>query len=172
MSYFLVAALVFLSPFSTFASAPLAQIIKIPPGGSKTIAYKNLACSDKDRAMIAELITTMGENGKLSLLMKQSHLKEIGVRINHVHPLKFLAVIFSQAPLKAHMNVIFDDYFIRSRFMDGLAPRLDREAEKKTLDLYAKDFAKEVKVPVDNIRTFFQSRDWENFVRYLMRYEP
>ena len=56
----------------------LASIIKIPPGtGHKDLSYKDLPCSDQDKANIFELITTLAENGKLSLFLKQGYLKEI-----------------------------------------------------------------------------------------------
>src|SRR3990167_9942727 len=168
--FFCFSALVLFFAVSSLQAQPLASIIKIPPA-SKDLSYKDLICTETDKMMIAEIITALGENGKLSLLMKQSHLKELGARISHVHPLKFLCVIFSHPQLKSYMIIVFDDYFKRTNFMDDLGPALSREAEKGKLDLYWKDFAAEVKVPPANIKPFFDNRDWENLVRYLMHYD-
>lgn len=111
----------------------------------------------------------MSENGKLSLLLKQSYLKNIGAQINHVHPLKFISTIVTNPRLKTCMNEIFDDYFKRNGFMDGLGPSLSREADKGKIDPFLNDFSAEVKVPVESMRPYFQNRDWEGLVRFLMQ---
>ena len=157
---------------------PLAAIIKIPAGEQRDPAYKNLICSDEDKALIFELITTLSDNSKFSLLMKQSHLRQIGVQINHVHPFKFLSTIFANSRLKACMGNIFDDYFKRNGFMDGLGPSLTREASKGKLNQYLKEFALEVNVPETELRELYgeknwsgsdwETRDWEKLVRFLM----
>lgn len=144
------------------------SIIKFPPPGSKTETYKDLVCTEQDKANIYEIITMMAENGKLTLLVKQSYLKNLGAQINHVHPLKFLSTVFSNERLRQSMEPIFDDYFKRTGFMDGLGSSLTREADKGKLDPFLKDFAGEINLPIDNMRSFFQTRDWENLVRYLM----
>ena len=155
--------------FANHKSSPFASIIKFPPVGGQKDTYKDLTCTDQDKANIFELITAMAENGKLSLLLKQSYLKNIGAQINHVHPMKFLGAIFSNPRLKECMVEIFDDYFKRNGFMDGLGPSLTREADKGKIEPYLNDFAAEVKIPADKLRPFFQSRDWEELVRFLMQ---
>jgi len=118
---------------------------------------------------IYEIITTMSDSSKLSLLFKQTHLKELGDRINDVHPLKFLASIFSVPHLKSCMGLIWHDYFKRTGFLDGLAPSLSREADQGKLQALLPDFASELNLTVENIQTFFDSRDWENLVLYLIQ---
>ncbi|MBI3508977.1 MAG: hypothetical protein HY069_05035 [Chlamydiia bacterium] len=157
----------------------LASIIKIPPAETSDSSYKSLLCTQEDKDMIDELITTLGENGKLALLTIQSDVRRLGAQINHVHPFKFLAVIFSTPRLKEHMkNNIFSDYFKRNGFMDGLGPSLSREALKGKLHPYIDDFAKEVNVSPDMLRQLFDNRqwsgsdwsnrDWEKLVYFLI----
>lgn len=158
--------------FHYFAKKPafsLASIIKFPPAGGQSEAYKDLVCTDQDKANIYEIITAMAENGKLSLLLKQSYLKNLGAQINHVHPMKFLSTIFTNPRLRACMDEIFDDYFKRNGFMDGLGPSLTREADKGKLDMLIGDFAAELKIPADGMKKYFQTRDWEGLVRHLMQ---
>ncbi len=150
-----------------YQPSPLLSIIKFPPP-EKGESYKDLVCTDDDKANISEIITTMAENNKLSLLLKQSYLRNLGAQINHVHPLKFLGAVFSNPMLKECMIEIFDDYFKRNGFMDGLGPSLTREAEKGKLDPLIKDFAVEVHVSPESIRPYFQKKDWEGLVRFLM----
>ncbi len=158
-------ALLFLATPKPF----FASIIKFPPGGEKQLTYLDLICTDQDKSNIYEIITTMSDNGKLSLLLKQGHLKQLGAQINHVHPLKFMSTIFSNPRLKMCMPEIFDDYFKRNGFMDGLGPSLERESEKGKLIQFLNDFASEVNVNPESIRGFFLARDWENLVRFLMQ---
>lgn len=157
--------------FVCVAGAPLtASIVKIPTGGiPQEYTYQELPCSEQDQAMIYEIISTVAENGKLTLLLKQSHLKFLGAQVNHVHPLKFLSVIFSHPFLKACMPELFNDYFKRAEFMGGLGPNLEREAEKGKLERYLTDFATDLSVNPEGIRPFFILRDWEGLVRYLMQ---
>lgn len=52
-----------------------ASIIRFPPADNADAQYKDLICTDRDKANIYEIITTMAENGKLSLLLSHNHLK-------------------------------------------------------------------------------------------------
>lgn len=153
----------------TDAPPPLASIIKIPPPDSnKEIPYSELVCNEADKQNIGYIIMTMAENGKLSLLFKQSELKRIGAEINHVHPLKFLETIFSNPTLKDCMREIHHDYFKWNGFMDGLVPSLNNQSDQGKLMQYVKEFAKSTNSVPEEIAPYFQSRDWENLVRYLM----
>ena len=146
----------------------LASIIKLPTNPSADIPYKDLVCTEQDKTYIHEIITSIADNSKFSLLLKQNHLKNLGAQINHVHPLKFLAASVGTPQLRACLIYIFDDYFKRNGFMDGLGPSLTREAEKGKLEMYLAPFAKEVGVNVEDIQPYFTARDWEGLVRFLM----
>jgi len=152
--------------FHSFFS--LASIIKLPSNPGADVAYKDLVCTEQDKTNIYELIYSLADNSKFSLLLKQTHIKNLGAQINHVHPLKFLAVAMSTPELKTCFIVIFDDYFKRNGFMDGLGPSLHREAEKRKLDMHLDGFAAEMKVNVEEIKPYFAASDWESLVRYLM----
>lgn len=156
-----------ITPFSTPQST-LAAIIKIPPAKPADQTYQDLVCTEADKEGIAKIVTMLGENGKISILLNQGYLKALGAQIDHVHPLKFLSTVFSNPELKASMRKVFDDYFKRNGFMEGLGPNMTREQEKGKLYQYIPDFAKEVDIPIDNIRFFFQTSDWEGLVQFLI----
>ncbi|HEX2582518.1 MAG TPA: hypothetical protein VHL30_00180, partial [Chlamydiales bacterium] len=146
----------------------LAVVVKIPPAKAQDEAYGELVCTEQDQSHITEIIKIMSENGKLGLLFRQNHLKQLGAQINHVHPLKFLETIFSNPESKASMRDIFEDYFKKTGFLDGLGPSLSREMEKGKLMQYVEDFSKTVGVSAEGIRPYFQTGDWEALVRYLI----
>jgi hypothetical protein len=160
----------FLVVFMAFFAAPaMSSIIKKPPAKPSEILYKDLVCTEADRMNIYEIISTMAEKGKLGLLFQQNHLREVGSQINHVHPLKFLAVIIKDPHLKSCMFYIWDDYFKRNGFLDGLTPSLTREAEKGKLDAYIKDFADDIGASHETLKSYFDVRDWENMVLFLIQ---
>ncbi len=146
----------------------LASIIKIPPAKPADQPYEDLVCTEQDKLTITEIITAIGENGKLGLLFMQGYLRTLGVQVDHVHPLKFLAIVFSNMQLKIYMNDLFKDYFKRNGFMEGLAPNMTREQEKGKLQQYIPHFAKELNLPSEMLRPYFQSSDWEGLVQYLI----
>jgi hypothetical protein len=134
-----------------------------------TDSYEKSPCSDQDKDCILQILTALAENGKLSLYFKQNELKEIGSKIEHLHPLKFLSVIFKSEDLKSRMSQFFGDYFKRNAFMGNLGSGLSTEAAKGGLTaINIENFAKEVNVPVDKIRPFFASEDWEGLVQFLI----
>jgi hypothetical protein len=130
--------------------------------------YEKLTCSEIDRENIDEIITTLAKNGKLGLLFKQNHLKALGARIDHLHPLKLLSAIFSNPDLKSHMGDIFNDYFKRNGFMDGIGPSLTSNADQGNLNQYIDKFAQEVNVPAESLRPYFENRDWEGLIESLI----
>lgn len=145
------------------------SIIKKPPPKPVDMTWTELVCSDVDRANIYEIISTVAEKNKLSLLFQQNYLREKGAQIAHVHPLRFLGVIFSDPHLKTCMFYIWDDYFKRTSFMADLAAALTREADKGKLHPYLSDFCKEVGAKPESVKMFFDLRDWENFVLSLIQ---
>jgi hypothetical protein len=146
----------------------LGSIIKLPSKPGKDIPYSELICTDQDKAYIVEIITTIADNSKFSLLLKQTHLKNLGAVINHVHPYKFLVVATSSPQLKAAIALIFDDYFKKNGFMDGLGARLSTEAEKGSLEQYLPQFAAEIGIPAEEVQPFLRSREWDGFIHFLI----
>jgi hypothetical protein len=148
---------------------PLASFIRVlPADGGGNIPYNELVCSEKDQENIAFIITTMAENGKLTLLFRKGELNRIGAEINHVHPFKFLGTVFANDELKAHMREIYKDYFKWNGFMDGLGPSLTNKADQDKLGQYLEEFATEARVPAQELTGYINSKDWESMVRYLM----
>lgn len=156
-------------PQAFHVSFGLASIIKLPAHPGEEVAYKDLVCTEQDKMNIIEIITILAENSKFSLLLKQTYLKGLGAQINHVHPLKFLSTSIGSPHLKSCVSIIFDDYFKRNGFMDGLGPSLTREAEKGKLDFYLPGFCAEVGVTPEEITPYCNARDWENLVRFLIQ---
>ena len=153
--------------FSLLAAPACGSIFRKPPGKPTELTYDQLECTDQDKAIIREIITTIADSSKLNLLFKQNYLRELGAQINHVHGLKFLGTIFADDELKVAMKSVWIDYFKRNGFLDGLAPSLTRESEKGKLNQYINDFSASVKQKPETLRPYFDTRDWEGLVQQL-----
>lgn len=145
------------------------SIIKKPPAKPVDTTWSDLVCTEQDRANIYEIVSTVSEKNKLSLLVNQSTLREKGAQITHVHPLKFLGVIFSDSYLKSCMSLIWNDYFKRNSFVTDLTAALNREADRDKLYAYLNEFANEVGLLPESLKPFFDERDWDNFFLFLIR---
>lgn len=144
--------------------------VKKPPPKPVEESWQQLRCTEEDRANIYEIVSTVAEKNKLSLLFQQAYLREKGAQIVQVHPLKFLGVIFSDPHLAFSMHEIWGDYFKRSSFLADLSAALTREADRGKLYPYLNDFAQEIKRPAESMKLYFESRDWENFLLWLIQF--
>jgi len=154
-------------------TVPFSSIIRIPPE-NKAQTYKELLCSEEDKANIRELFTAMGEKGYLALLSDRTHMRLLGSQINHVHPLKLLSVLFTDQNLTQCVTIIMDDRLKRAGFFEGhsgsngLASSLSRESDKGKVFPFLNDFAKDIDVPVEELKPFCEKRDWEGLVQLVL----
>ena len=131
--------------------------------------YAEINCSNEDSSKIHEIINTMARHSKISLLIKhKSRLEKLGDEVTHVHPFKFLGVIFSDNSLKKNMKTIYEDYFKKSSFVGALVDRLDFEASKNNIYKYLDGFANEVKKDKKRIKQFVDKKKWNELVEFLV----
>lgn len=146
-----------------------ASIIKKPPVKPVNVPYPELICREEDQACIYEIITTVAENSKISLIFKQTYLNELGAKIDQVHPMKFLSTIVNHPHLRVCLDLLWPDSFKRAGFLEGFATSMSREADKGKLNQHIEAFAEEIKVPVQEIAPFFETRAWEDLVTHILR---
>lgn len=144
------------------------SFIKPKPKPKTERAYKDLPCSEEDAMIIHHIIRTISEKGKWWLMKHRSEMNALGDSINHVHPLKFLETIFSDDLLKERMKDVFDDYFKKNGFMEGVNRGLTARSNVGELDAYLDDFAKSVRKKKEEIKPYFDNQDWEGLVRHLI----
>ncbi len=161
----------------------IMALIKIPPKAPK-LSYSQLpGHSAKDRDNIIELFSTFGSQNKAVLLIQYyKKLDQLGDDIEHVHPLKLLGCIFSaadpaqKAQMQKYMNNIYNDYFKWKNFYKGRPPHsgfglnMTHEMKKNNLIRHLPEFAKEINVPEEKLRPFFERQDWKGLVKFLITY--
>lgn len=150
-------------------SVQLAAIVKIPKtDDNQKPTYDSLTPSELEKREIEDLISSMGQYGKITLLIKhKSRLEKIGDDLRHLHPYKFLSTIFANPQLKIYMKEIMQDYFKRTNFIDGLVPSIEAELVKGTIYEFLSDFCSELSLNENDVRSIIDKKDWTRLVGYL-----
>jgi len=146
----------------------LLSFIKIPtkPQPEK---YADLHCTKEDKDKIIELISTIGSHGKIDLLLHhKKRCRQIEAEIRHIHPFKFIGVIFSHPEMTKYMKHIHDDWFVWKNFIDEFSGNMKNEATKRRLYPFLADFAKEVHAPEHELKIYIDRKDYEGFLKYLI----
>jgi hypothetical protein len=135
-----------------------------------TIQQIKWHCSKEDAARIADIITTLANNGKLSLLMShKTRLERIGDEIT-ANPLQFLQVIIENTELKNCLRKIQKDHFIWSNFTSNMGRKLDSFKQDKNFSKYLKQFCHDLKIPINEITPYLEKRDYKGFIHKLSTY--
>ncbi len=141
----------------------------IRPQKHKKLPYHQLKCTDKDRDTIHIIISNTAERNILWLAANRSDFYRMGEEITHVHPLKFLEIIFSSPYLKQCMSKIFNDFIKHPLFMRDLAANLRAKHETGELLCHAAPFAKELDLQVEEIIPLLEDQDWNGLMRHLIQ---
>jgi hypothetical protein len=147
-------------------------MIKIPKKDtSENLSYQELPRTQDDEVKIDELITTLGSNGKINLLLyHEKRLRKIGDELRYLHPFKFLGYIFSHPNLKTHMKDVYEDYFKRTNFIKDLSQTLDMYDLRNKVYIYLDNFSSEVNIPQDKIKIYIDKKDWNGLLKFLVYY--
>lgn len=128
---------------------------------------------EKDKKDIIYIVTTLGSSSLPSIAKARSSLKKAGSRVDHVHPLRFLQLVFTSEPLKAAIHNMQGRSWVWSEFFDGLKEGLEEEANYNNLkEWQVKVFAEEVKIEFDMIYPLIQGRRWKEFINTLIEKIP
>jgi hypothetical protein len=146
----------------------LVDETKSPPPLSR-IPYEQLSCTVEDRGTVRWIINTVANSNLLSLGFKANELKQKGDEIDHLHPYKFLASIFTDEKTRKSMQSIFDSSIPlkSSNVLGGIAKGMERERE--SLEAYLPSFAAEVGVPAEQLSPWIRLGDWKGLTLHLIR---
>lgn len=108
------------------------------------------------------------------LLKNKSKLQAAGDRIDCIHPLRFLEVIFTDEELKAYLhNVRKRGGMVWSEYIGGIKESLKDEYSIDNLTKQMLlDFASNVGVNYSTLEPSFRKEKWEDFVKALIIHVP
>jgi len=133
----------------------------------------HVAVTAKEKIDIAYIITCLANKSWLSLGPEKKYLDQAGVRINHIHPLRFLMTVFCDEKLKVGIRNIQGKWLIWDQFVDGLKKSFATEAKINNIkDEFITDFAQKVGVNVDVIYASIKNEQWSNFIDLLITHVP
>jgi hypothetical protein len=130
--------------------------------------FFGLPITKEEKKTIAKIIQTMASKNEIMLLFEKRSLERKGKMIENVHPLRFLEVIFSDEELKSCLRSIQKSHFKWGHFIDGLARRLEEEAEKGNLFPYLNAFCQSIRANNEAVLHLAKKKDWEALVVYLL----
>ena len=140
----------------------------------KSYRNYNVQLSDSEEKDLHFILKTLALKSLIELAKYKSKLEKAGDRIDHVHPLNFLATVFSDEELKAYMHAIKKrGSFIWDKFINGLTDSLDEEYKSDNLKVeYLQDFSLRVGIDMGLIYPSVENRDWNDLVRQLIVHIP
>lgn len=148
----------------------------IPDGAPAQAAasYSQLTLTAEEAKIIYQIIDTVGNLGYLKLILKKGELADLGNKVQHVHPLKFLETVLTNPHLKESMVKVMGSIFTREGFLDGsgnapgFVAKCNREAARNNFESYIVGFCQVVKVHPEQVRSLVEKREWEKLVKFLI----
>lgn len=129
--------------------------------------------SEREKKDIAQLVNTLGLEPLVKVASKHAELKKIGERIEHIHPLRFLACIFTDEQMKAAMQALKSRSWIFDEFMTGIKGTLDQEMSRDNLQPHQiHHFSGAVGLDLTHLAPHFESRQWEGLIHTLITKIP
>lgn len=131
-------------------------------------AYEN-TLTPQERATISDIVLTLANTSYPKLLLKKGELDRKGAQIDHVHPLRHLACIFTDEQLKAGIRNIREKKLVWRSYVNGLGSSLTEESQRDNLkEGYILDFAQMVGINPSLIWPLINERRWRDFIEVLI----
>lgn len=130
--------------------------------------FLSLPLTEAEKETISFIITNMADKNIFELAFDKKKMEEKGKQINHVHPLRFIGYILSNHELKRALKKASKNSFKWDAFVDGFVKRMKEEHAKNNLQPYLEGFAQQVDTMEEKVVYYFQRKDWEGLLTYLM----
>jgi hypothetical protein len=129
--------------------------------------------TQEETDLITYIISTLGNKSLTKVWKEKGSLKKAGDQIDHLHPLQFLRVVFTDETLKACMANIRDNRWVWNEFKKGLFNSLKDESKNNNMTLeYIIDFSQAVEIDHQLILPPIQQSDWDKFITTLIKKVP
>lgn len=127
----------------------------------------NQPVSPTEKSTIAYIINLLGEGNYAKLLLKKGELERKGAEIDHLHPLRHLATIFTDEQLKVNFRNMKKHSKIFNNYASDMGKTFGQEAANNNLIPHVNDFAKTVQVDANTVASFMQQQRWKDFLEWL-----
>jgi len=148
-------------------------------GQAKTAVLRNYwqDIQPNERADIEFIVTTLAYKSLPSVFYNKKKLEDAGDRINNVHPLRFLLVIFSDPKLNAGVRAIESRDLLWGNFVGGTYSSLKEETESNNMDeACIQDFCMQLNINAadayQQISNSLRQEKWDAFMKLLFVHVP
>ena len=149
-----------------FASKKHGQFLGVPRD-----YYAPLAANEIGD--IRYIVTSLANRSLIHLLANRGEFEAAGDRVDHVHPLKFLMVIFTDEELKVCIRNMRGRGWVWGSFASGLTDSLATESSIDNLRIeHIYDFASTVEIDPNMIVPSVEQKKWEEFINLLIEHVP
>ena len=125
--------------------------------------------TSEEKSVIRSIVLTLANTSYAKLLLKKSELDKKGSDIDHVHPLRHLACIFTDEELKVAIRNIREKSLVWKNYVHGLGESLAQESHRDNLTgAYIRDFAGLVGINPDLIFPPIAEGRWRDFIELLV----
>ena len=125
-----------------------------------------------EAADVRFIVSTLANKSLITIAKEKSNLEAAGDRIDHVHPLNFLLVIFTDEELKVGIRNIRGKGWVWSSFVCGIKTTLATESAIRNVMPYLSDFAKKLEVNQKLLLPAVRAGNWDQFVDLLIQNVP
>lgn len=135
----------------------------------------NQPLTSQNKKDITFIVKTLGLGSLTKIIGNKSAMKKAGDRIQSVHPLDFLAFVFTNEELKACAHNIRNSNIplVWSEFWGGLSESLkDEYANGNVNDKQVLDFSKRIGIDPAHIIHQIHAGKWQDFFDQLLKYIP
>ncbi len=168
-------ALAYASPSNSFRMVVSEENIVVQSQmrkASKSSRNYNAAATEQEKAEIGYIVKTLANNSLLKIKGAESSLKKAGEKVENVHPLQFLLVIFTNEEYKVSMRNLEGRSWVWKSFLEGITRSLGEENTKDNLMQFVPDFSKQLGINPKDILPIMQAGQWEKFVGALIKLVP
>ncbi len=125
--------------------------------------------TQQERDDIHFIVTSLADKSIITIAFIKGDLESAGDRIDHVHPLRFLKLVFTSDEMIVGIRNIRGRGWIWNQFIGGIKNSLATEMDIDNLkDEFILRFAQDVKVDVNRIYPSIHAQDWGGFIEILI----
>ncbi len=132
------------------------------PAGGRDFYYQP---NNEEIRNISYVVKTLANKSEISLLVYAGSIETAGNNTAHIHPLKFLQVIFADEELKVGMRVVKGKSMVWKKFRGGIADSLADEQVVGNMHIgYLVDFCNAVGLNIKLVQNLYEQGQWKDFI--------
>lgn len=135
---------------------------------ANAISFYGLPIHLWEKKIIEKIVTSLAEKTLTQLLLDRKEMEKRGDQVRHVHPLRFMGIVFGDSYLKSCLPQFRNQAFKWSNFIAGFADRMKEELAKNNLLQHIDGFADYLGADAGKIRELVNKGQFEEIVNYLI----